>query len=535
GTSTTPVAPPSSPASSGCHRPAERRRPSHLSSPAVRQRRHEALLDEPRRVHPAGPAAGVLPGTAREFCLPTNEASMTRCSRRPHGDRRSCTNESCAFVRAMEKRRLACPACSGKPSEKHQTMYRDAMTGKGVDRHLFTLYVGVQVLQDPVAFPGEGAALPVEAVTSQTPHGQTNVLDLEKHPDFLSAGGGFGPVSQDGYVASAATRRDSKRFGGTIVKALADLRTLLEEDVAAKEESKITLLTLRCKADPPPYCCTRSPLANLINFCVFCAEPVTTRTNLSALLRCLSLNDFTCWLVVFWPSLALVAITLRSIYDPVRITAGVEVGQEVERLLALSNNSGGESGAGSSSAMKSQNSASVPTGPVVGGYGTGRELRARTLDKLTTTVVCMAREEPESCCFCFDSLACSFVPGLLLIVTRMLIGFSLGYLVCSFPNYIALLFGHFVLGRYAPEKSMMQFNLVRSLIYAYCNRQFRAAFKRLFTVLRASSTRQREINGHRGHDINVTVELFSCTALQEYCQQNQLENSWDVIQEIEDK
>lgn len=38
--------------------------------------------------------------------------------------------------------------------------------------------------------------------TSQTPHGQTTKLDLVKHPDCISAGGGFGPVADDGYGVS---------------------------------------------------------------------------------------------------------------------------------------------------------------------------------------------------------------------------------------------------------------------------------------------------------------------------------------------
>ena len=38
--------------------------------------------------------------------------------------------------------------------------------------------------------------------TSQTPHGQTNRLDLSKNPDCISAGGGFGPVADDGYGVS---------------------------------------------------------------------------------------------------------------------------------------------------------------------------------------------------------------------------------------------------------------------------------------------------------------------------------------------
>lgn len=36
----------------------------------------------------------------------------------------------------------------------------------------------------------------------QTPHQQTNKLDLAKHPEHISAGGGFGPVADDGYGVS---------------------------------------------------------------------------------------------------------------------------------------------------------------------------------------------------------------------------------------------------------------------------------------------------------------------------------------------
>ena len=38
--------------------------------------------------------------------------------------------------------------------------------------------------------------------TSQTPHGQTSRLDLRKYPKCISAGGGFGPVADDGYGVS---------------------------------------------------------------------------------------------------------------------------------------------------------------------------------------------------------------------------------------------------------------------------------------------------------------------------------------------
>ena len=36
----------------------------------------------------------------------------------------------------------------------------------------------------------------------QTPHQQTDKLDLERYPDRISGGGGFGPVADDGYGVS---------------------------------------------------------------------------------------------------------------------------------------------------------------------------------------------------------------------------------------------------------------------------------------------------------------------------------------------
>lgn len=119
-----------------------------------------------------------------KFCL-TYEASMTRLFREGRTETvRSCTVETCAFVRAMirdetvsldlnntsdysvtdwqiihftsmaflllqreERLRLLKVA-----AEKHQNMYRLAMTGQGIDRHLFCLYVVSKYLGEDSAF-----------------------------------------------------------------------------------------------------------------------------------------------------------------------------------------------------------------------------------------------------------------------------------------------------------------------------------------------------------------------------------------------
>lgn len=89
-----------------------------------------------------------------------------------------------------------------KACQRHQLGYQDAMCGKGIDRHLFCLYVVSKYLELDSPFLKEVLSEPWRLSTSQTPHGQTSKLDLNKHPECISAGGGFGPVADDGYGVS---------------------------------------------------------------------------------------------------------------------------------------------------------------------------------------------------------------------------------------------------------------------------------------------------------------------------------------------
>ena len=99
-------------------------------------------------------------------------------------------------------------------------MYRDAMTGAGIDRHLFCLYVvskylGIEspflkeVLSEPwrlstsqVSRPPihvQSCGLLFHAIThanllTQTPHQQTKI-GKDTNVQIICAGGGFGPVS----------------------------------------------------------------------------------------------------------------------------------------------------------------------------------------------------------------------------------------------------------------------------------------------------------------------------------------------------
>ncbi|KAF8561897.1 hypothetical protein P879_06782 [Paragonimus westermani] len=181
------------------------------------------------------------------FCL-TYEASMTRLFREGRTETvRSCTKASVAFVKAMEN-----PDCTNASrleklraaSDYHQSLYRDAMTGKGIDRHLFCLYVVARHLGIESPFLQEAVRQPWQLSTSQTPHGQTSqVRNLPQFSDFVSMGGGFGPVSDTGYGVSyvissenttffhISSKRscpltDSKKFASELANSLAEMHAL---------------------------------------------------------------------------------------------------------------------------------------------------------------------------------------------------------------------------------------------------------------------------------------------------------------------
>ncbi|KAM4572213.1 carnitine O-palmitoyltransferase 1, liver isoform 1-T3 [Odontesthes bonariensis] len=187
-----------------------------------------------------------------KFCL-TYEASMTRLFREGRTETvRSCTVESSDFVRAMirdetreERLRLFKVA-----AEKHQSLYRLAMTGQGVDRHLFCLYVVSKYLGEESEFLKQVLSEPWRLSTSQTPLQQVELFDLVKHPEYVSSGGGFGPVADDGYGVSyiivgedlinfhisskhSSPETDSHRFGSSIRQAMLDMLGLFHMEKKA--------------------------------------------------------------------------------------------------------------------------------------------------------------------------------------------------------------------------------------------------------------------------------------------------------------
>ncbi|XP_018327193.1 carnitine O-palmitoyltransferase 1, liver isoform isoform X2 [Agrilus planipennis] len=186
---------------------------------------------------------------AGKFSL-TYEASMTRLFREGRTETvRPCSIEAEAWVKSMENPKFTSQERINllrKACQHHQLLYQDAMCGKGIDRHLFCLYVVSKYLEVDSPFLKEVLSEPWRLSTSQTPHGQTSRMDLEKNPECISAGGGFGPVADDGYGVSyiiagenllffhVSNKRSSKqtdchRFARNIEKALADMRRLFED------------------------------------------------------------------------------------------------------------------------------------------------------------------------------------------------------------------------------------------------------------------------------------------------------------------
>lgn len=186
--------------------------------------------------------------SGRTFCL-TYEASMTRLYREGRTETvRPVSIESANWVRSMDdetKTMTERVALFKNASNYHQRMYQDAMCGKGIDRHLFCLYVISKYLEIDSPFLKEVLSEPWKLSTSQTPMGQAGLIDLRKHPEYISAGGGFGPVADEGYGVSyivagenhvffhisskcSSSATDSLRFGKHIIQALKDIRSMHE-------------------------------------------------------------------------------------------------------------------------------------------------------------------------------------------------------------------------------------------------------------------------------------------------------------------
>lgn len=185
----------------------------------------------------------------------TYESSMTRFFKLGRTETiRSLSKESCAFVAAFEdpntsveeKYRLFVAAC-----EHHQATSQDAMTGLGVDRHLFALYVIslVRGVESPF-LKNAMTARKWRLSTSQIPPRQLAEAEYAKIPKerrqyAVSSNGGFNTVATNGYgccymvddnhvffscsSSVSCPTTDSDRMHKRIEKALLDIRSTFIE------------------------------------------------------------------------------------------------------------------------------------------------------------------------------------------------------------------------------------------------------------------------------------------------------------------
>ena len=148
----------------------------------------------------------------------TYEASVTRLFAQGRTETvRSLSIESAAFVDAMiddktapeERVRLLRAA-----ADKHTSLYKNAMVGNGIDRHLFGLYIVSVGLGYDSPFLKAALKMPWTLSTSQTPQKQTEGRWRPEKEDkhTISPGGGFGPVADDGYGVSYMFPNDDVIF-----------------------------------------------------------------------------------------------------------------------------------------------------------------------------------------------------------------------------------------------------------------------------------------------------------------------------------
>lgn len=180
----------------------------------------------------------------------TYEASMTRLYREGRTETvRPVSIESAEWVYSMndsrktfkERLQLLKKAC-----DYHTRSIQNAMCGKGVDRHLFCLYIISRYLETENDFLKEVLSEPWKLSTSQTPHNQANILNPKRYPKHISCGGGFGPVADDGYGVSymiagedllffhvsskkSSKETDSERFANNIVDVLREMKEMFEQ------------------------------------------------------------------------------------------------------------------------------------------------------------------------------------------------------------------------------------------------------------------------------------------------------------------
>ncbi|KAI6222521.1 Cpt-6 [Aphelenchoides besseyi] len=162
---------------------------------------------------------------------------------------RSVSEDSCNFVRAMVngENRKECAKLLIKACDSHQYRTRLAMTGRGVDRHLFALYVISKGLKLESPFLEHYIQQPWTLSTTQIGY-VTDLLDEdggERNRDQCWLAGAFGATTKDGYGVAyrfmgnhsmvwhvtsyhSAENTNSKRLRALITESLQEMIALFD-------------------------------------------------------------------------------------------------------------------------------------------------------------------------------------------------------------------------------------------------------------------------------------------------------------------
>ena len=162
---------------------------------------------------------------------------------------RSCTNETRQFVTLMDDPKVSKEdkiKAMRHAASRHVSVSRESSIGRGVDRHLFCLYVASLGVGMDIKFLKDALSMPWQLSTSQIPQRQTEgEWPKEVKEGMFSPSGGFGPVSDQGYGVSymmatddvtffhisskrSCKTTDSEKFRKAIWKAHEDMRALFD-------------------------------------------------------------------------------------------------------------------------------------------------------------------------------------------------------------------------------------------------------------------------------------------------------------------
>ncbi|XP_030828246.1 carnitine O-palmitoyltransferase 1, liver isoform [Strongylocentrotus purpuratus] len=164
---------------------------------------------------------------------------------------RSFSKECKEYVLAMENEKMSKKEKQmylERSIAKHQEMFRGCMNAEGVDRHLFALFVACKGSNLECDFLKHALTLPWTLSTSQIPQnqilGRVNV-NAPGYKDKACPGGGFAPVSDQGYGIAYMIPEDtriffhvsskhscpttnSQRYVNHLLQVLADMKALFE-------------------------------------------------------------------------------------------------------------------------------------------------------------------------------------------------------------------------------------------------------------------------------------------------------------------